>query len=323
MRNLLSRLMAVFMMVVAMVASAMAAYPDRPIRIIVPFEPAAGADILARTIGAKLSSVLGQQVIVINRAGAGGIIGTETAAHSPPDGYTLLLFNNSQTLNASLNAQLPFDVEKDFTAVSMLATSPILLVGSRKFPGKTIQEVVTLAKAQPGKINYGSAGYGTPLHFAGELLNSLADIKLVHVPYKGQGGSSAALIASDIDLGFGTVAGFAPLIKGGLVHPIAAAGAKRSKEFPNIPTIAESGYPGFDVYIWYGFVAPSGTPPDIIKTLNGAISEILTNPAERADIESKGYDVTPSTSAELMAFIKSDLSRWKGLVEKAKLSSPN
>jgi tripartite-type tricarboxylate transporter receptor subunit TctC len=322
MSNLLGRLMAALVVFVAMIASAVAAYPDRPIRIIVPFEPAAGADILARTIGAKLSSALGQQVVVVNRSGAGGNIGTEAAAHSPPDGYTLLLFNNSQTLNASLNAQLPFNVEKDFTAVSMLATSPILLVSSRKFPAKTFQEVVTLAKAQPGKINYGSAGYGTPLHFAGELLNNVADIKLVHVPYKGQGGSSAALVASDIDLGFGTVAGFAPLIKGGLVHPIAAAGTKRLREFPDIPTIAESGYPEFDVNIWYGLVAPSGTPPEIIKKLNDAIGKILANPTERADIESKGYDVTPSTPAALTKFIKSDLSRWRGLVEKANLSPP-
>jgi tripartite-type tricarboxylate transporter receptor subunit TctC len=322
MRRLIIRLAGALVGIVAAVSTAAAEYPDRPIQMIVPFEPGAGADILARTIGAKLQTVLGQPVVVMNRSGAGGNIGTEVAAHSAPDGYTLLLFNNSQTLNASLNAKLPFDVEKDFVAVSMLATSPILLCASEKFPPKTIQEVVALAKASPGKYNYGSAGYGTPLHFAGEMLNMLADIKLVHVPYKGQGGSSKALVGGDIDLAFGTVAGFAPLVQGGLVKPIAAAGAKRMKEMPDLPTIAESGYPDFDVHIWYGLVAPAGTPPDVVKKLNGAIGSILANPAERADIEKKGYGVTPSTSAEMMAFIKTDLARWKGLVQKADISAP-
>ena len=180
----LIRLTAALVALLALTLSARAAYPERPVRIIVPFAPGAGADILARTIGFKLSAALGQQVIVINHSGAGGNIGTEMAAHSAPDGYTLMLFNNSQTLNASLNPKLPFDVIRDFTPVSMLATSPIILVGSRAFSARTIQELVAMAKAQPGKINYGSAGYGTPLHFGGELLNVLADIKLVHVPYR-------------------------------------------------------------------------------------------------------------------------------------------
>jgi tripartite-type tricarboxylate transporter receptor subunit TctC len=297
-------------------------YPTRPIHLIVPFEPGAGADILARVVGAKLSTALGQQVVVMNRSGASGNIGTQVVAASTPDGYTLLLFNNAQTLNASLSSTLPFDVEKDFTAISLLATSPILLCGSRKFPAKTIQDVVALAKAKPGKYNYGSAGYGTPLHFAGEMLNAAADIKLVHVPYKGQGGSSQALVAGDIDLAFGTVAGFAPLVDGGLVQPIAAAGAKRMKEMPNLPTIAESGYPDFDVHIWYGLVAPAGTPGAIIQKLHDALSAILTNPEERADIEKKGYDVAPSSPAEMVAFIKTDLARWKGLAKTAQLSAP-
>ncbi len=297
-------------------------YPTRPVHLIVPFEPGAGADILARVVGAKLSTVLGQQVVVMNRSGASGNIGTQAVAASAPDGYTLLLFNNAQTLNASLNPALPFDVEKDFTAISLLATSPILLCASRKFPGKTIQEVIALAKSKPGKYNYGSAGYGTPLHFAGEMLNAAADVKLVHVPYKGQGGSSQALVAGDIDLAFGTVAGFAPLVDGGLVQPIAAAGGKRMKEMPNLPTIAESGYPDFDVHIWYGLVAPAGTPGAIIRKLQDAINGILTNPADRADIEKKGYDVAPSTSAEMAAFIKTDLARWKGLATSAQLAAP-
>lgn len=317
------RLVVVLVAFLAFVTGARAAYPDHPIRIIVPFEPGAGADLLARTIGFKLSAKFGQQVVVINRSGAGGTIGTEMAARSEPDGYTLLLFNNSQTLNASLKPHLSFDVVKDFAAISMLATSPIVLVGSRKFPAKSVKELVAMAKSEPGKITFGSAGFGTPLHFAGEMLNISAGIKLVHVPYRGQGASSAALIANEIDVGFGTIAGFAPLIKGGLVHPIAAAGDNRIKAFPDVPTIAESGYPGFNVNIWYGLVAPAGTPPDVIKKLHDALAEILANPEERADIEKKGYDVASSTPEALSAFIKFDLGRWRDLVQKAKITPAN
>jgi len=322
MRKSIACLLAAALIAAVKTSTAMAGYPDRPLHIIVPFEPGAGADIIARVVANKLSPILGQQVVVINRSGASGNIGTEFVAHSAPDGYTLLLFNNSQTLNASFNPKLPFDVEKDFTAVAMLATSPILLCGSRKFDARTLKEVVDRAKADPGKINYGSAGYGTPLHFSGELLDVLAGIKMVHVPYKGQGASSKALVGGDIDLAFGTVAGFAPLIKSGMILPIAAAGARRMKELPDLPTIAESGYPGFDVNIWYGLVAPAKTPPEAIAKLHDAIAAILANPAERDDIERKGYDVTPSTSAELAAFIKADVARWKGLVEKANITPP-
>ena len=318
----LSRLALVLVALLAFTGAASAAYPDRPIRIIVPFAPGAGADLLARVIGNKISLALGQPVIIVNHSGSGGNIGTEAAARSAPDGYTLLLFNNAQTLNASLNPKLSFDVVRDFAPVSMLATSPIILVGGKAFPAKTVPQLVALAKAHPGTINYGSAGYGTPLHFAGELLNVLADIKMVHVAYRGQGASSAALLANDIQVGFGTIAGFAPLVKSGLVNPIAAAGKKRLPDFPDLPTIAESGYPDFDINIWYGLVAPSGTPPDVIKRLHDVLADILADPTERADIEQKGYDVVPSTAEELGAFIKTDLARWRKLVVRAKITAP-
>jgi len=318
----LVRLAAALAALLALTGGASADYPDRPIRIIVPFPPGAGNDLLARTVGNKLSTALGQQVIVINRTGGGGNIGTEAAARSAPDGYTLLIFNNAQTMNAALNTKLGFDVVRDFAAVSMLAETPIILVGGDKFPPKSVQELVAFAKAEPGKINFGSAGYGTPQHFAGELLNVMADIKMVHVPYRGQAASTEATMANNVQISFGTVAGLAPMVKGGLVHPIAAAGSSRAKEFPNLPTIAESGYPDFNVYIWYGIVAPAGTPPDIIKTLHDALGRILADPAEKADIEQKGFEVTASTSEALAAFIEADLARWKDLVQRAKMSPP-
>jgi tripartite-type tricarboxylate transporter receptor subunit TctC len=295
--------------------SASAAYADRPIHIIVPFPPGAGNDLLARTIGAKLSDALGQPVIIDNRAGAGGNVGTEVAAHSAADGYTLLMINNAQTINTALNPKLQFDVVHDFTGVSMLATTPILLAANKSFPAKTVKDVITLAKTQPGKINFGSPGFGTPQHFGGELLNYLAGIKLIHVPYHGQAAATQALISGDVQLAFGTVAGFAPMVDGGLINPVAIAGNKRIGQYPDIPAIAESGYPIFNIYIWYGFVAPAGTPPEIVTRLNQELGRVLANQENAADLDKKGFTVSTSSPSQLSDFIKSDVERWKELVK--------
>lgn len=297
-----------------MTALASAGYPDRPIHIIVPFPPGAGNDLLARTIGAKLSDAIGQPVVVDNRAGAGGNVGTEVAAHSSADGYTLLMINNAQTINAALNPKLSFDVGHDFTGVSMLATTPILLATSKTFPAKSVKDLVQLAKAKPGTINIGSPGFGTPQHFGGELLNYLADIKLVHVPYHGQAAATQALISGDVQLAFGTVAGLAPMVDSGLVNPLAIAGSKRISQYPNIPTIAESGYPTFDIYIWYGFVAPAGTPPEVVNRLNTELRRILENRQNVDDLDKKGFTVDASSPSELGDFIAGDVERWKKLV---------
>lgn len=294
-------------------------YPDRPIHIIVPFPPGAGNDLLARTIGAKLSDLLGQPVIIDNRAGAGGNVGTELAVHAAADGYTLLMINNAQTINAAINPKLGFDVVHDFTGISMLATTPILLATSKTFPAKTVKDIVTLAKAQPGKINFGSPGFGTPQHFGGELLNFLAGIKLVHVPYHGQAAATQALISGDVQLAFGTVAGLGPMVDGGLVNPTAIAGDKRIGQYPDIPTIAESGYPTFNIYIWYGFVAPTGTPPEIVSRLNQELARILANRENAADLEKKGFAVSASSPSQLNDFIKSDAETWRALVKETNM----
>jgi tripartite-type tricarboxylate transporter receptor subunit TctC len=299
--------------------NAAAPYPDRPIHIIVPFPPGAGNDLLARTIGAKLSDSLGQPVIIDNRAGAGGNVGTELAAHAAADGYTILIINNAQTINAAINQKLQFDVVRDFTGISMLATTPILLATSKAFPAKTVTDIVTLAKAQPGKINFGSPGFGTPQHFGGELLNFLAGIKLVHVPYHGQAAATQALISGDVQLAFGTVAGLAPMVDGGLVNPTAIAGDQRIGQYPDIPTIAESGFPTFNIYIWYGFVAPAGTPPEIVNRLNQELARILANRENAADLEKKGFAVSASSPSQLSDFIKSDAETWRALVKETNM----
>ena len=312
--------LAVLALSVLGIPAAQAAYPERPIRIIVPFPPGAGIDLVARMVATKLSGPLGQQIIVDNRPGAGGNIGAETVARSPADGYTLLLINNAQTVNAALNPKLSFDVDRDFAPLGMIGFSPLMLAASKELSATSVADIVRLAKASPGKLNYGSPGPGTPQHLSSELLNLLAGVKIVHVPYKGQGPATAALIANEIQVMFGTVAGFAPMIKANRVRPIATASAKRLKEYPDLPTIAESGYPAFDVSIWYALAAPAKTPPEIVKRFNDELRAMLVIPAERADFEQKGFEVTPSSPEELAAFIRNDLARWQDVVQKANLT---
>ena len=301
-------------------SAAHAAYPERPIRIIVPFPPGAGIDLIARMVAAKLSGPLGQQIIVDNRPGAGGNIGAEAVAKAPADGYTFLLTNNAQTVNQALNPRLPFDVTRDFAALGMIGYSALMLAASNELQATSVADIVRLAKASPGRLNYGSPGPGTPQHLSFELLNVLADMKVVHVPYKGQGPATGALIANEIQVMFGTVAGFAPMIKANRMRPIATASAKRLKDYPDLPTIAESGYPSFDVSIWYALAAPAKTPQDIVKRFNDELRRMLAVPAERADFEQKGFEVTPSTPEDLAAYIRNDLARWQQVVQKANLS---
>jgi tripartite-type tricarboxylate transporter receptor subunit TctC len=317
-KNLL-RLAAVYFLAVA---SALAAYPERPIRIIVPFPAGAGNDLFGRMIGQKISEALGQPVVIENRSGAGGNIGTEAAAKSPPDGYTLLVINNAQTMNQALSPKTPFDVPRDFVGVALVAASPMLLVASNDFPAKNVAELIAYAKANPGKVNFGTSGYGTPQQFGAEMLAGMAGVRMTHVPYRGQAPSNAALATNEIQIAFGTVAGFTPLIKAGRIRPLAAAGTKPPKEFPDLPTVAQSGYPGFSIFIWYGLAAPAGTPPAVVKLLSDTIMKIMANPANRAEFEEKGFEVTPDTGENLTSFMKRDLEQWRDLVQKAKLTAP-
>ena len=302
--------------------SAGAAYPDRPVRIVVVVPPGTAADIMARTVAARLGDRLRQSFVVENRPGASSLIGSESVAKAPPDGYSLLLLNSAQTGAASLDPKFPLDLERDFAPVGMLGRSPFILAVSSEFPAKTLAEFIALAKAQPGKINYGSGGYGSPSHLGMELLSMRAGITLTHVPYKGQAAYNPALGTNEIQIALGTVPGFMPIISTGRVRPFAAGGVKAPKEFPTIATVADSGFPGFDLDIWLSLVATAGTPPDVIKFLSDELRAVLGDPAVIADLERRGFVTDPSTPEALGAFIKADLRNWREVVRRANLKDP-
>jgi len=300
--------------------NASAAYPERPVRILVGVPPGTGIDTMARAVAAKLSEELGQQFIVENRAGAGSNIATEAVARAAPDGYTLLMFNNAQTGNAALNPKLPFDAVRDFAPIAMLGTTPYIFGASPQFPAKNMQELIAMARSKPGAINYASGGHGSPSHLAVELLAAMADVKFKHIPYKGQAAYNPALVTDEVQFAMGTIPGFAALMSSGKIRPFAAGGKTRTREYPNMPTVAESGYPDFDVDIWFALVTTAGTPAPVIRTLNSAIVRILAMPAVKTDLERKGFTVTPSSPEELGKYIVRDVTRWKEVVKRANIT---
>jgi tripartite-type tricarboxylate transporter receptor subunit TctC len=271
-------------------------YPHKPIRIIDPFVPGGASDVIARLVGQKLTDRFGQAVIVESRPGAGGNVGAEIAAKATPDGYTLFMaIVLSLAPSVSLYQKLGFDPMKDLTYVTLAAGGSYVIVTSPSFPAKTVPELVTLAKSKPGQISYGSSGVGGPVHLAGELFNSRAGMKTLHVPYKGAGPILAAVLANEVQLGYSSVAGALPLIKAGRVYPLAVTSAQRAKTLPDVPTIAESGYPGYDITPWYGFAAPGATPTVIVKALSVEIGRILQSPDVQASLANLGLDATSST----------------------------
>jgi tripartite-type tricarboxylate transporter receptor subunit TctC len=271
-------------------------YPHRPIRVIDPFAAAGASDVIARLIGQRLTERYGQPVIIDNRPGAGGSVAAELAAKSTPDGYTL--FNVvvlALAPNVTLYPQTGLDPMKDLAYITLLAGGSYVIVAHPSFPAKTVAELVTLAKSQPGKIGYGSSGVGGPVHIAGELLKSRAGINLLHVPYKGAAPIMTAVASGEVPIGFPSVAGALPMLKAGRVTPIAVTSAQRSKSLPNVPTIAESGYPGYDITPWYGIAAPAGTPITIIKPLNAELGRIVQLPEIQSAFALQGLDATAST----------------------------
>jgi tripartite-type tricarboxylate transporter receptor subunit TctC len=302
-------------------ATSAISFPERPVRIVVVVPPGTGADIMSRTVANKLSELFKQSFVVENRPGGSSVVGSESVARANPDGYSLLLLNSAQTGSAALSPKFPLDLLRDFAPVALLGTSPYIFAASNAFPPRNMQELVAYAKANPGKINYGSGGYGSPAHLGVELLSIMAGIQLTHIPYKGQGAYNAALASDEIQIALGTVPGFVPFTSSARVRAFAAGGLKAPKEYPNIPTVAES-YPGYDLDIWYSFVTTAGTPREVIKILNDQIRIALTDPAVRADLDKKGYIAEPSTPEQLGAFIKRDIERWREVVKRANLSDP-
>ena len=293
-------------------------YPDRPIRLIVPFPPGGGNDILARAVGQRLAESLGQQIIVDNRGGAGGMLGGQIAATADPDGYTLFLGSmDSLAHNPALRANNPYDPPRDFAAVSLLATSAFILVVHPKVPARTVQELLALARAKPGTLNYGSAGTGSSLHMTAELFKHAAGVDIVHVPYKGTAPALTDLLAGQVQMIFSTMPPALPHVKTGRLRALGVTTATRAKTAPEVPTIAESGVPGFEVQNWQGIVVPARTPAAIIERLNREILKVLAGASMIEVLAAQGLDPAGTTPAQFDKLIRNEIDRWRKLVKSA------
>jgi putative tricarboxylic transport membrane protein len=294
-------------------------FPERPVRIIVGFPPG-GSDISARILGPKLTELWGQPVIIDNRPGAAGNVGADAVAKAAPDGYTILLCVNSYTINTSIYRNLSWDLLRDFAAIGRYAFSPMAVVVNDKVPAKNLAELVAYAKANPGKLNYGSAGAGTAPHLAAELFAIQTGIQMVHVPYKGSAPSVTALISREVDLSFGALSAFEAFIKDGRARPLAVTTAKRSNQLPDVPTVNENGIAGFDVDIWYGFIAPAKTPPAIVRKMSDDLGKVLSNAEVQASLRQRGLEPAYLDSEQTFELMRRDVARWREVANRVKLS---
>ena len=294
-------------------------YPNKPVRFIAPFVPGAGTDITTRTIAKKLSEVWGHQVVVDNRTGAAGASGVDLTAKAVPDGYTICLISASHTVNSATNPKLPYDLTKDLVGLSQASSLFYVIVVHPNFPAKTAKELIAYAKANPGKINFGSSGTGGLQHLAGEMLGYHAGVKLVHVPYKGGAASIAAVLAGEIQLGFTSLLGARPHMSAGRLRILAMSAAKRSPLAPEIPTMAESGLPGYEVDQWYGVVTSAKVPPALVKKLSNAIADAVKSPDVAERLKTDGSTPVGSTSEEFTAHIRSEIAKWSKLATAAGL----
>lgn len=294
-------------------------YPAKPIRFVVGFTPGGTTDILAREIGARMQESWGRAIVVDNRPGAGGNIAAELVAKAPPDGYTVLVATNVIAINPSLYSKLGFDPINDFAPITFIGSVANIIVAHPSVPVRTMKDVVALAKARPGQVNYGSGGVGTSPSLAVELFKSIAKVNIVHVPYKGVPPVVQGLLAGELALGVASVpsASLPDLVKSGRLRGLAVTGSKRSKAVPDVPTMIESGFPGFDVVIWYGMLAPAGTPQDIVAKLNKEVVRILGLPAVRERLAVFDFDISTTTPSEFGAFIKKEMAQWAKVIKEA------
>jgi tripartite-type tricarboxylate transporter receptor subunit TctC len=301
-------------------AAAFAQYPQKPIRLIVPFPPGGSNDIVARQVGQELTGRLGQQVIVDNRGGAGGMIGTEAAANSKPDGYTLLIISVAYAYNPAIyKSMLKYDPEKSFVPVSILARGPNALTVHPQLPVKTVKDLVALAKSKPGALNYASAGIGSFQHLSSEMFNVLAGVKIVHVPFKGGGPAMADVIAGNTQLCVGSLIQVIPHVRSGRLRALATGGAKRPAAMADVPTVAESGVPGYEANNWWGILAPAGTPDDIVSKLHSEVSVVLKGADIRKRFEAEGAETLIMSPQEFGKYIRTETARWSKVVREANI----
>jgi tripartite-type tricarboxylate transporter receptor subunit TctC len=301
--------------------NAHAAFPDRPIRIVVPFAPGGGTDLISRTVAEGMARELGQPVIVDNKPGAGTIIGTDFVAKAAPDGLTLLMATFAHALNPSLQPRLPYVTDRAFAPVAMIGRSPNVLVVRPDRPYKTVAELIAAARSQPGRLSYGSYGNGTSAHLAGELFKSLAKIDITHVPYKGSSPAITDLLGGQIDMMLTTVASVAQHIEGGKLRALAVTSSARSSAWPNVPTMAEAGVPGYLAESWYGLYAPTGTPREAVLRLNAAAKVAVQSEAFRKRIQEEGLVVEVGAPEELDRYVRAEEARWKKVVTDAHITA--
>jgi tripartite-type tricarboxylate transporter receptor subunit TctC len=291
------------------------AFPSKPVRIVSPYPPGGGNDTLARTLTPKLTERLGQQVIVDNRPGANTIIGTEHAARSAPDGYTMVLVPNVHAINPYLYPKLPYDAVKDFTPITLVGTSPLVVAVHPSVPVKDVRGLLALARSRPGQVQYGSSGIGSVGHVGVSLLESMTQVSLQHIPYKGTAPMLIDVMNGQLSFTFGSALGVMPHVKNARLRAIAVTSAKRSPALPELPTVAESGVPGYEFILWYGLIAPAGVPADIVSRLNAEIGKVLRDPDIRNRLASQGVDASPSTPQEFGELIRSELERYARVVK--------
>ena len=311
------RITALLLIALTAVAAPAAAqdYPNRTIRFIVPFGAGGPTDVFTRALGEELRKALGQPIVMENRPGAGSIIGTTEVARSAPDGYTLLMISATQTTVETLNPNKAYRLTRDLVPVAAVINSELVLVVPQRSPVNSLKELIALAKAKPGKLNYGSSGPGSNYHMAGELIKNLAGLDIVHVPYKGSTGARADIVSGQIDLMFDSVPTAASTIESGLLKALGTSGKVRSPILPNVPTIAEAGIPGYDATIWMGVMAPAGTPRPIVELLNREINKILQRPDIQESWKRQGANTMVMSPEEFGAYVESEIERWGKLIK--------
>lgn len=292
-------------------------YPVKPVRLIAPSTPGDAPDVIARLIALRLSTVLGQPVIVENRPGAGGVIGSEVAAKSAPDGYTLIMGNaGSHGINAAVYAKLPYDIQRDFVPISQVAIAPNVMVINPAIPAKSVAEFIAYAKSQPGKLSYASGGNGSSAHMSMELFKAMSGIDIQHVPYKGSSPALTDVMAGQVAVFIGNMPPTVPLVKAGKLRALAVTTRTRSALMPELPTISEAGLAGYETVAWFGVLAPTGTPPEIVRKLSTEIGKIARSADMREKLLALGAEPIGGTSAEFKAVIDGDIAKWKALAQK-------
>ena len=305
-----------FLWAVVMSGQALAqAWPTKPVKIVVPFAPGGPADLYARVVGEKLQSSLGQSFVIENRPGGGSLVGTEVVAKSAPDGYTLLLMSNTHTVNESLIPERPFVLMRDFVPVAPLNSSDLLMVVHPSVAANTVKEFIALAKAKPGGLNYASSGPGTPYHMAGELFKAMAGVDIVHVPYKGSSGARTDILGGQVQMMFDAITTMAPNVRAGKLKALGSSGKERSSVLPDVPTVSESGVPGYEAVIWLGILAPAGTPRPIVVKLNAEITKIVSAPEMTEAWAKQGAVPLTMTTEEFAKYVRDDIEKWARIVK--------